>query len=395
MEKLKIVKELLKKIHAGEDVNEIIEKYKDVLKKISPHEIPVIEQELVREGVEINEILKLCDLHIALFKNFLKELNKKTLREGHPLHVLLSENDEIIKTSNEIIGKIEEKSLDDIKDMLERLYRLLRYHYKKNQMLLFPYLEKIGIIAVPRVLWGREDKIIQEIRRMLEGNVDVEKLKKIIFEIKDLVFRENSILYPTSLKLLGDEEWKAVKKELYENFLNKKVEGKGKYPYEFEIMEIPEDIPIKFVPKIDEYELIREEDLDLNTGFLSKKELINILSSLPVEITFADKHDRIRFYSKSRYFHGFLRARTILGRKIEYCHPPRLEKIIREVIERLRKGEKDLEEFWTRYEGRIFRVLIIAVRDDNNDYLGALEVVEDFTEVLEKADEVRKRVLVI
>jgi DUF438 domain-containing protein len=145
----------------------------------------------------------------------------------------------------------------------------------------------------------------------------------------------------------------------------------------------------------DRYELVREGDLDVGTGFLSLEEVKGVFRALPVEVTFADANDRVRFYSDGRLPPAFIRTQTILGHNLLFCHLPRLGRYVKETVEALKKGEADYREFWTRIGDRIVRIFISAVRDENGKYLGAVEVVEDFTEVLSNPEEVLKKVIVL
>jgi DUF438 domain-containing protein len=120
-----------------------------------------------------------------------------------------------------------------------------------------------------------------------------------------------------------------------------------------------------------------------------------VFGALPVEVTFADASDRVRFYSDGRLPPAFVRTRTILGRNLLYCHPPRLERLVKETVDALKRGEADYREFWTRIGDRIVRVFISAVRDESGRYMGAVEVVEDFTEALRNPEEVLKKVVVL
>lgn len=145
----------------------------------------------------------------------------------------------------------------------------------------------------------------------------------------------------------------------------------------------------------DTYGLVRDGDIDLGTGYLNNDELKALFKSLPLEITFADKEDRVRFYSESKLLGGFVRTKTILGRRIEFCHPPRLEELVKKTVDRLKSGEKDYEVFWTKIRGMIVRVMIIAVSDENGRYLGVVEIVEDFTDILENPEEIKLKIVVL
>ena len=431
--KKEIIKEILRSIHRGEDVETLKQKFRPVLKEISPFEIPLIEQELVKEGVPIREILKLCDLHVALFRETLMSRELQGVPEGHPLDLLMRENEKILKLAEALSmyatallnissTKGREDLVEGIRRAITNLYRSLRLHYRKNQMLLFPYLERRGIVAVPRVLWGREDQAITGMRQLYElverredeeeyYRLVAQRALEVVKEISELVFRENKILYPALWALLSEGEWVAIKEEgdkigyIIDVSAEWSSKAKPVLPYEVEAVVTPEQME-KLPPEMraaalragvepDTYRLVRDDDLDLGTGFLSREEVRVLLNSLPLEITFADTNGRVRYYSKSRLLQGFTRTKTLLGRKVEFCHPPRLENLVRKVIDELRAGLKDHEVFWTRVHGRILRVTIVAIRDKEGRYLGAAEVVEDFTDILENPDKISEKIIVL
>ncbi len=152
----------LKRLHKGEDIDILKREFGDSLKEVSPVEIAIIEQELIKEGISVNEILKLCDLHVKLFKETLINTKLKEVPIGHLLDLLMHENKYLLKLVEALTMYISalrtspnsRELLEEVKQLIGNLYQSLRLHYRKNQMLLFPYLERRGIIAVPRVLWG-------------------------------------------------------------------------------------------------------------------------------------------------------------------------------------------------------------------------------------------------
>ncbi|MEM1931559.1 MAG: DUF438 domain-containing protein, partial [Sulfolobales archaeon] len=178
--KLELVKAILKDLHRGTGVDELKERFKRVLEMVSPFEIPLIEQELVKEGVPITDILKLCDLHVELFREFLQARELGNAPIGHPVYFLIKENELLLKESEilEMLARVLSGSvergevvryLSELAAVLRELRRKVRYHYRKIQMLLFPYLERRGIVAVPRVLWGREDQVVVKLRELEEA----------------------------------------------------------------------------------------------------------------------------------------------------------------------------------------------------------------------------------
>lgn len=431
-EKIEIVKKIIRALHEGKDVKTLKEEFRDILSKISPFEIPIIEQELIKEGMEISEILRLCDLHVELFRDFLESRELSDVPRGHPIDLLMKENEYILKQAealNLYANFIEKESdMEKIKGIMKEIHKILgelrkiRLHYRKVQMLVFPYLERRGVIAVPRVLWGREDKIIVGLRELyqlfLKAQEDpskyvkklADKMKNIANETLELIFRENKILYPAAWALLSEGEWAAIHEIAMDigYIVEVKDEWKPKakpiMPYELKDTKISEEqikkLPEEFKATLrsiepDRYEIKKEGDIELSTGFLSKEEIEAVFSSLPLEITYANNDARVKFYTESRISGGFVRTKTIVGRRVGFCHPPRLENFVMNVIKELREGKEDYKEFWTRIGDRIIRVLIVAVKNKRGEMLGVLEIVEDFTEVIKNPDEIMKKIMVL
>jgi DUF438 domain-containing protein len=338
-EKYKVLIDILKQLHQGVNTSELREKYRDVLQQISPFEIPIIEQHLVREGIPVTEILKLCDLHVELFRDFIAAREVKDVPESHPLDLLMRENDWILKRA-EVLGlyatslqttspETSTSILSSIRFILAEL-RKIRLHYRKIQMLIFPYLERRGIIAVPRVMWGREDQVVVKLRQLHSkvedavagrGQVDYKVLAQELLtlsrEISDLVFRENKILFPAIWALLSEGEWAAIAEIADEmGYIVEVGEKKWKprakpiLPYELEASSLTPDqlekLPLEFKQAIsrglepDTYKLVREGDLDLETGFLNIEELKGVFKALPVELTFAGLDRESDFTARAR-----------------------------------------------------------------------------------------------
>jgi len=173
--KKKRLKEILRKLSQGEDVSELKKEFKDLLNSVSPLEIPLIEQELLAEGVPAEEIANMCDLHVELFRESVSKRSNIGVPSGHPLHTLYAEN-EMIKRDAELLklyAKAAEKSDSRNKDF-ESLLGLAKQlpligltHYTREEMLCFPYLERRGITAVPSTLWRKHDEVRAKIKLLL------------------------------------------------------------------------------------------------------------------------------------------------------------------------------------------------------------------------------------
>uniref|UniRef100_A0A7C4D7N0 DUF438 domain-containing protein n=1 Tax=Staphylothermus marinus TaxID=2280 RepID=A0A7C4D7N0_STAMA len=431
--RIEFVKNILKEIHRGTSLSQIKEKYKDELSKITPLEILMAEQELLREGIEIQEILSLCDLHVELFRESLRGRELQGLVKGHPLDLLIRENEWIFKKA-EVLGLYarmllntfnEDEAVRLAKEITQMLIDLkkIRTHYRKVQMLIFPYLERMGIIAIPRVMWGREDNVLVKLRSLYteiqrDTSLSISKLHEfaknvavLSRDIGELVFRENKILYPAVYVLFPEGAWVAISEIADEigyiveiDQVEWRSDAKPIYPYEWEPSidrEQIEKLPVEFkqllsqVINVDNYRVRRVGDIEFDTGFLNPDEIEGIFKHLPLELTYADVNDRVRFYTESELVKGFVRTKTIIGRRIPYCHPPRLEKYVMTNVEAIKQGKFKYREFWTMLGDKIMRVIITPVKNKDGELLGVLEIVEDLTDVVNNPEEVKKKIMVL
>ncbi|MBS7605156.1 MAG: DUF438 domain-containing protein [Candidatus Bathyarchaeia archaeon] len=430
-EKIETLKNILKELHKGSSIEELKRKFKDALEGISPSDIPLAEQELLEEGIPISEILRLCDLHIELLRDLLCPAELKSIPKGHPLELLSRENERIYKLAEalniyaESLSKAEPNEaisyLRAIIDVVSELRRF-RLHYRKIQMLIFPYLERRGITAVPRVLWGKEDQAVLKIRELAilieRGLSDpssyaksvAEKARELAKDLTDLIFREERILFPSISVLFSEGEWAAIHEEakrigyLIPIEVEWTPKAKPILPHEVsgvitpeQIEKLPDEFRFAAIATLapDTYQARSEGDLEFETGFLSRDEVEAIFRHLPIELTYADTNDRVVFFSESIFRKGFARTKTLIGRRVEYCHPPRLESLIRNIVNELKGGKIDHREYWTRLGDRIIRVIVTAVRDKDGNYLGTLEMVEDLTEIVNNPEEVKKKIIIL
>ncbi len=429
--KKEILKDLLKQLHAGKSLKELKEQFKEVLKSLSPLEIPLIEQEIVKEGISVKEIARMCDIHVELFRDAISGgLEVENLPVGHPLHTLFIENDRITKDAEMLslyansISSIEDENkrmemLISMRELVEELKNIGKTHYSREEMLIFPYLERRGVTAVPTVLWTKHDENRYAIRGLsrhllreteMGWNEFVERIKKAVDEVSsglvDMVFRENNIFYPTLYALFSEGEWVAIKEQEEIFGYYKYIPGnewkpsvKPIQPYEIEtslsaeqILSLPKELQIALRGQRLEADHVlpkKEGDIEVEIGFLSSKEISEIFRALPVEVSFIDKEDRVRFYSKGHKI--FARPKSVLGRPVQLCHPPKSYYMVEKILKAFKEGKRDVAEFWINADGRTVHIRYFPVRDDNGEYLGTVEVIQDITEI--KKLEGEKRLL--
>ena len=414
------LKKLLLRIHEGEDVNKLKEEFRRVLSGISPLEIPIIEQELVKEGISAKDIAKMCDLHVELFREAVagtEELEEKDLPDGHPLKTLYLENKEIMKDAEmlnlyarTLATTKDERMREEILGVLEEIVGNLRKvgftHYNREEMLTFPYIERRGLTAIATVLWTKHDEIRFMVKRLAEllrkkdempWEEFVERFKEkageASFALSDMVFRENNIYYPTLKALLSDGEWKAIRMqedEIGYYKINPPAWDPGEdvkplHPWEInpelsveELLNLPKEVqqalrgqPLEF----DKTELKRDGDIDLGTGFVSLEELKAIFEALPVDVTFIDRDDRVRFFSPGERI--FARTPSVLGRPVQLCHPPKSVHIVNKILKAFKEGRKKEATFWLRLGPKYVYIKYVPLFDKEGNYLGTLEMTMD------------------
>ncbi|MEM3226788.1 MAG: DUF438 domain-containing protein, partial [Thermoplasmata archaeon] len=312
-----------------------------------------------------------------------------------------------LKYLEEAKGKEQEEKIRELKAHLVSLFNLKK-HYFKQQMLLFPYLERRGLSAVPRVLWTKEDEILETLKNSLAlfnkntENIENASLKNKLTElasaISDQIFRENNILYPTCWALFTEGEWAMIhnQAELIGNYKVNAPAGSWKsnakpvYPYEVDgslkdeqILKLPEEMKniLTMMPaETDTFTPAKEGTLKLDEGYLYLEEIESILKTLPFELTFIDREDRLRYFTATENM-LFLRTRTTIGRKVELCHPPMSVHMVKKIIEDFRAGTRNIAEFWINMGGKMVHIRYFPVRNKDGEYLGTLEVVQDISEI--------------
>jgi PAS domain S-box-containing protein len=130
--------------------------------------------------------------------------------------------------------------------------------------------------------------------------------------------------------------------------------------------------------------------LEFETGTLSEEEVEAALDSLPVDISFVDKEDLVKYFNKAGK-RIFVRTKAVIGRKVQLCHPKKSVHIVNKILESFKTGKNDAAEFWIQMNNRLIHIRYFAVRDKNGKYLGTMEVTQDITDI--KKIEGEKRLL--
>ncbi|HHX50904.1 MAG TPA: DUF438 domain-containing protein [Clostridia bacterium] len=380
--KQKILKELIMELHQGKSVEEVKERFASLIEGVSPAEISAMEQSLIAGGLPVEEVQRLCDVHASVFKGSLDEYHRAAAPEftsGHPVHTFKMENRQIEKLIEEKIFPViqsgkklpNEETRELLSQGFQQLWEIDK-HYSRKENLLFPYLEKHGITAPPKVMWGVDDEIRALIKQVMNPakEVPLETLmataEEAVHRVKEMIYKEENIMFPMALDTLTGDEWDRIIQE---------SDDIGYCLYQPEIAEQKVSSQIVTEPEVVSSDVIR-----LETGVLDLEQLTGILNHLPLDITFIDKDNIVRYFSQGKE-RIFARTKAIIGRKVENCHPPGSVHIVEKLVADFKSGAKDNEDFWIWLGDTYAYIRYFAVRDEDGEYLGTLEVTQNITSI--------------
>lgn len=371
----------------GEKGKDLIEKYQDAIEHITPYDMLKLEDRQMQMGIGPELIKIYIDKVINIFFKYLKNYPWEKPAEGTFLYYLMLENsaftfrlNQVKKILKSFKGRENETFSEMRKELLPRFRAFLEfeYHYIKKENILFPYLEKKWKDFRPlKVMWSIHDDIRKTLKNLVEMLEDDSAkwnefsriLGKYYFLAFGMIQKEELVLYPIAAETIENEAWTEMHGQSFE------------YPFPFiEAPAKPEPVkksttqnPASSDP--DEGTGIRSE-----TGFLSFEQALMAFDSLPVEITYVDENDTVRFYNRGKD-RVFPRSPAIIGRSVQNCHPPESVYVVEEIVEAFRNGKKDSADFWIQMKGRFVLIQYFALRDASGQYKGVLEVSQDVTAI--------------
>jgi len=394
------LKELILKLHHGGDPQQVRAELISTLQQIPYGEVVEVEQELIKEGLPQSEVLKLCDVHGEVLDGHIDQSGAQLIPEGHPVDVFKRENKELLKVVEKAqvliaslytVGDAEFKNyslqiLSCFNDLMD-----VDKHYKRKEYLVFPFLEKKDVTGPPMVMWGKHDEIREQLKGCIEilradglKKADLEDAEEILFSpvlkaVADMTKKEEDILFPMCMDLLTTEDWWEIQKQtldfgftLYDPQVNWKPEG------------------ISFADDENKGALNENGTIHLPSGSFTAKEIMAILNTVPFDMTFVDKDDKVKYFTQGKE-RIFARSRSIINRDVRLCHPPGSVHIIEKILEDFKSGAASHAPFWIQMQGKFVHIEYFALRDENGEYLGTLEVSQDLSNA--RSLEGEKRIL--
>ncbi|MCF8227038.1 MAG: DUF438 domain-containing protein [Bacteroidales bacterium] len=383
------LKELILKLHEGESPEKVRKELIDTLQSVPYGEVVEVEQELISEGLPETEVLRLCDIHGEVLEGHVDQSGSKEIPKGHPVDVFKNENLELKKVTEKTrnlldsVEKVPENNFPNFRNVLLSCFNDLMdvdKHYQRKEYLVFPYLEKNEITGPPKVMWGKHD----EIREQLKGCIGLLKesglTKNDLLESLDLIFypvvkalddmvqKEEEILFPMAMDVITEEDWWNIHQQTLE--------------FGFTLYDPPVDWkPEGFTDATAESNAESKGDgtVQLPSGSFSAKEIMAILNTVPVDMTFVDKDDKVKYFTQGSH-RIFARSRSIINRDVRLCHPPGSVDIVEKILEDFKSGKASHAPFWIQMKGKFILIEYYALRDEEGEYLGTLEVSQDLTE---------------
>jgi len=387
------LKELIKRLHEGADPDEVKGQFKDLIKDLTPDVIAQVEEELIKEGMPKEEVQRLCDVHLAVFRESL-EGGETLAPEGHPIHILMEEHKMLLRFAGDLRDAVENlqsaggEEMDRINHIVEHL-KDSESHYLREENVLFPHLERHGVTQPPAIMWMEHDRIREikkNIYRIVDGREEMglqdfkAQLEESSLALAEMLsshfYKENNILFPTALRVMGEGEWPDIRRQFDEI---------GYCCFTPELPEVAAPEVEKQAPPPE-----GRGTIAFGTGSLSVEELEGILNSLPVDITFVDKDDTVRYFNQSKD-RIFVRTKAVIGRKVQQCHPQKSIHLVNRILEEFKTGRRDVAEFWIQMGDRMIYIRYFPVRNGRGEYLGCIEVTQDITDI--KRIEGEKRLL--
>ena len=317
-----------------------------------------------------------------LINTFYKSLKQQTWEkpaENHFLSYLMLENRGVEKIIAEmravvkaLFSQAEKEEKELATQLLSHMNELKSYelHYIKKENILFPFIERtFSQYRCLQLMWSFHDdfrKTLQRIEELLKSeplrkDLLNKELGRLFFVVLPVIFREEQIVYPVAYKAVPESAWQEMLEQAHETgwrYINPPQKSK--------------------VNKTNKS--IASGMTDLDTGALKRGQIIQLFENLPVDITFVDEEDTVRYFSGGKH-RIFPRSNAIIGRKVQNCHPPESVHIVNQIVEAFRNGSKSEANFWLTMKGRFIYIRYIALRSSTGEYNGTIEVSQDVTDI--------------
>ena len=393
MEKLQIVLDTKERYLDGKlTLDEARAILRERVKTLRPYEIALAEQELKtfdEDECRKEDIQQMMEL----FQDVL-DRSRPDLPEDHPIMCYLRENDEMRR----LLKQVEELAqYPVIKNQWLELYDELhkfRLHLSRKQNQLYSILERKGFDRPTTTMWLLDDFIRDEIRdarRLLEENKDDEFIAMqptVVADVLDLMQKEETVLYPTSLAMIRPAEFEEMKsgdREIGFAWIRVGKEApKADTPKETVPATAAAGFANELASLLGKYGFGGGSTpgalLEVATGQMTLEQINLVYKHMPVDFSYVDENEIVRFYTDTDH-RVFPRSKNVIGRDVKNCHPRTSVHLVEEIIEKFRRGEQNEVDFWINKPGLFIYIYYVAVRDEEGRFRGVLEMMQDCTRI--------------
>lgn len=382
--------EYVRGIMDKEDGKELYLRYKSDIEQVTPQEVFEIFYCTLQKGAEPKEILVFLDKVINVFYKSLTNYSWKRPEDNSFVGLMIQENHALIRKLEDIKEILKDKDFEARKrELIPKVNELMDFkdHYLKKENILFPFLErKLEKFNGLAIMWALHDETRSRMKKVIEcleskeckqAELNVE-LGNLFFAMHGLVKKEELILFPSASEVINENEWSEMLRQSQEYkfpFIQKPEQQDGMGSGAGEVGEFIGDFKEGYQFKTD-------------TGVLNFEQILMIFNALPVDLTFVDENNQVKFFTRPKD-RIFPRSPAIIGRDVDKCHPPQSVHVVHKIIEAFKAGTKDDAKFWINIKGKTILIQYFALRDSTGKYKGVLEVSQDISEIKELDGEKR------
>ena len=381
------IQDYLRRLGTDEDFEKVRADFVKEFKEVDAADIMQAEQQLLQDGPPLEEVQRLCDVHAALFHGKKREeqianAERESIEaikqrrqnsvgayakiEGHPIQTFMLENqalEHVLSQCKEAIAK------GKLEDSLFNRLREVSVHYAKKGDLLYPHLKvKYKISGPSAVMWTVDDEIRDALAALARDSVRdaawLNRLQEVLVRIEEMIYKEHNILFPNCTLNFTEEEWMQIYRDSQDyqecfgvtNAIWRQAENDNKDRLGHQMKNTTNEIVMA-------------------GGHMTVEQLEAMLNTIPLELTFVDVDNINRYFNEGPKV--FKRPGMAIDREVFSCHPPKIEQMVRKIIEDFRNGTRDQVPVWMNKNGHTMLVTYMAVRDRNHQYIGTVEVVQD------------------
>ena len=389
--------EFVRRVHDGGELGAVVHEYEAAIESVTPYDVLVIEHTLLEDGVSHTEIKENIEPILETLAPSLQTRDWEKPDPGHPIDTLRAENRAIeshLDSITDLADDLEDRSdpprhtISELQNHLSTLAGIDR-HFVRKENELFPHLEAHWKHDRPlEVMWSIHDDI-RSLQSTIEDMLNdpgtnpatlTTLLSTFDETVCGLIFKEEQIIFPVAMETLEEEQWTQIQQESQEI-------GYFEIEPAFGLVDATEDSGSETVETASASTTHSPEGvpagsiaLGLETGTLELEELQLLLDAIPVDVTYVDENDRVRYFNNPED-RIFPRSGSIIGRTVQNCHPPESIDTVEEILSAFRSGAEERARFWIQNDADFVVIEYVAMRDENNTYRGTLEVTREVSDI--------------